>query len=462
MRNSLRAVFFGLLLAGSASVAAWASPDVFRLGIYADAELLDPIATSDNTSIWSQLLIYDTLIRPAKDGVKLEPGLAESWTENPDGTEFVFKLRDAKFSDGTPVTADDVIASLKRAQSDESNWKRFFKPITKMEAVDARTVKIGLDKPFTPLLNNLALFSASILPAKLLQEKGASFFEKPVGSGPFMLKNWARGSKIELAANPNYWQKGKPSLKEVDIMVIGEDNSRVLQLQAGQIDAMINVPVNQIQSIASSGDITAKVAPVYRIDMVQLNTREKPFDNEKVRQALNYAVDKEGIIKGILFDTGTPAISSMPIMRYHNDALKPYPYDPEKAKALLKEAGFPDGFSAENAGSVRRYGVPAGRCRHPGQSAGRRRQDRIAAHRVRDPVGHHQERQVRDLAQLRDQRHGRSRPADRLHCRQPRTGECLPHPMEERSAERALRQGAGDGGWRRAGEDVQGDGADHP
>ena len=83
------------------------------------------------------------------------------------------------------------------------------------------------------------------------------------------------------------------------------------------------------------------MAPVYRIDMVQLNTREKPLDNEKVRQALNYAIDKEGIIKGILFDTGTPAISSMPIMRYHNDALKPYPYDPEKAKALLKEAGFP-------------------------------------------------------------------------------------------------------------------------
>src|SRR4051794_21899164 len=102
MRNSLRAVFLGLLLAGSASVAAWAGPDVLRLGIYADAESLDPIATSDNTSIWSQLLIYDTLIRPAKDGIKLEPGLAESWTENPDGTEFVFKLRDAKFSDGTP------------------------------------------------------------------------------------------------------------------------------------------------------------------------------------------------------------------------------------------------------------------------------------------------------------------------------------------------------------------------
>src|SRR5262249_36213980 len=153
--------------------------------------------------------------------------------------------------------------------------------------------------------------SASILPAKQLQEKGAGFFEKPIGSGPFMLKNWARGSKIELAANPNYWQKGKPSLKEVDLMVIGGDNNRRLQLQAGQIDAMINVPVNQMKSIGSSGGTTAKVAPVYRIDMVQLNTREKPLDNEKVRQALNYAVDKEGIVQGILFGTGTPAVSSM-------------------------------------------------------------------------------------------------------------------------------------------------------
>ena len=130
MQKSLRAAFLGLIMAGSASMSAWAqSPDVFRLGIYADAESLDPIATSDNTSIWSQLLIYDTLIRPSKDGTKLEPGLAESWIANPEGTEYVFKLRDAKFSDGTPVTADDVIASLKRAQSDDSNWKRFFRLI---------------------------------------------------------------------------------------------------------------------------------------------------------------------------------------------------------------------------------------------------------------------------------------------------------------------------------------------
>jgi peptide/nickel transport system substrate-binding protein len=346
MKKSLYAACLGLMLAGAASPGAWAAEGgVFKLGVTTDAQSLDPIATSDNGSIWAQLLIYDQLIRPTKDGKGLEPGLAESWTSNPEGTEFTFKLRDAKFSDGTPVTADDVIASLKRAQGEGSNWKRFFKPITRMEAVDAHTLKLGLDKPFTPLLNNLALFSASILPAKQLQEKGQGFFEKPVGSGPFMVKSWERGNRMLLDANPNYWQKGKPAVKEAQLLIIGEDNSRVLQLQAGQIDAMIDVPVNQVQSVGSSGNVTAKVADVFRIDFVQLNNKQKPFDDQKVRQALNYAVDKEGLIQGVLFGTGKVAVSSMPVMRYHNDALQPYPFDPQKAKQLLADAGLKDGFS---------------------------------------------------------------------------------------------------------------------
>lgn len=347
MKKSLYAACLALMLAGAASSAAWAAEGgVFKLGVSTDAQTLDPIGSSDNGSIWTELLIYDQLIRPTKDGTGLEPGLAESWTSNDDGTQFTFKLRDAKFSDGSPVTAADVIGSLKRAQGEGSMWQRFFKPITKMEASDAHTVVLGLDEPFTPLLNNLAMFSASIVPAKLVQEKGQAFFDQPVGSGPFVLKNWEHGSKIVLEANPHYWQSGKPQVKEAQLLIIGEDNSRVLQLQAGQLDAMIDVPVNQIQSIGSSGDITAKVANVYRVDLVQLNNKQKPFDDIKVRQALNYAVDKDGIIKGVLFGTGNVAVSSMPVMRYHNDALKPYPFDPAKAKQLLADAGHADGFSA--------------------------------------------------------------------------------------------------------------------
>jgi peptide/nickel transport system substrate-binding protein len=345
MRKSLWVALVGTMLAG-VPATAFAADGSFKLGISTDALSLDPIASSDNGSIWTELLIYDQLIRPTSDGTGLEAGLAESWTSNSDGTQFTFKLRDAKFSDGSPVTANDVIASLKRAQGEGSMWQRFFKPITKMEAPDAHTVMLGLEKPFTPLLNNLAMFSASIVPTKLVQEKGQPFFDQPVGSGPFVLKSWEHGSKIVLEANPHYWQSGKPHVKEAQLLIIGEDNSRVLQLQAGQIDAMIDVPFNQMQSIASSGDITAKVANVYRVDLVQLNNKQKPFDDIKVRQALNYAVDKDGIVKGVLFGTGTVAVASMPVMRYHNDALKPYPFDPAMAKQLLAQGGQADGFSA--------------------------------------------------------------------------------------------------------------------
>lgn len=345
MRGLGRAALLGALLTAAAPIAGAAAEEgVFRLGVTTDAQSLDPIATSDNASIWAQLLIFDQLIRPTRDGTGLEPGLAESWTVNDAGTEYVFTLREATFSDGTPVTADDVIASLKRAQGEGSNWQRFFKPITRMEKVDDRTVKLGLDKPFTPLVNNLAMFSASILPAKALEAQGNAFFENPIGSGPFVLASWERGGRMVLEANPHYWQSGKPAVKQAELIVVGEDNSRVLQLRAGDIDAMIDVPLNQMQSLDAADDITTKTADVYRVDFVQLNTREEPFGDQKVRQALNYAVDKEGIVKGILFGTAKPAVSSMPVMRYHNDGLAPYAYDPEKAKALLAEAGLPDGF----------------------------------------------------------------------------------------------------------------------
>lgn len=329
------------LMAGTALVSA-ADAAEFRLAMPEDALTLDPIASSDNPSIWTELLIYDQLVRPTKDGKALEPGLAEKWTVAPDGKEYVFTLRDAKFSNGDPVTADDVIASLKRAAGEKSDWGRFFRPITGYEAVDAKIIRMTLDTPFTPMLNNLAMFSASIMPAKLVDQPG--FFENPVGSGPFKLKEWRKGEAIVLEKNPNYWQAGKPSVDAAEIQVIAEDNARVLKLQAGEIDAILNVPYNQVAQLKANSELKADVADVFRVDMVQLNTKVKPFDDQRVRQALNYAVNKDALIRGVLFGNGVPATSSIPIMAYHNEALEPYPQDLEKAKALLAEAGMADGF----------------------------------------------------------------------------------------------------------------------
>jgi peptide/nickel transport system substrate-binding protein len=129
------------------------------------------------------------------------------------------------------------------------------------------------------------------------------------------------------------------------VQVIGEDNSRVLKLQAGELDAAIAIPFNQISQLKANPDLKVGVADVFRIELVQLNTTKKPFDDVRVRQALNEAVDKDGIIQSVLYGNAKPAVSALPVMRYHNTDLKPYPYDPEKAKALLAEAGYPNGFS---------------------------------------------------------------------------------------------------------------------
>ena len=268
-------------------------------------------------------------------------------------------MRDAKFSNGDPVTVDDVVFSLQRAAGEKSDWARFFKPITHYEPVDAKTIRMKLDKPFTPMLNNLALFSASIVPKKLV-EKDPDFFTHPVGSGPFVLKQWSKGEKTISAKNANYWQPGKPAIDTAEIQIINEDNSRVLKLQAGELDAVIDVPYNQMSQLKANKDLKTAVADVFRIELVQLNTTKKPFDDQRVRQALNYAIDKDAIIRGVLYGNGKPAVSSIPIMAYHNEDLKPYPLDPAKAKSLLTEAGFPERLLGEDAGPGRQRHLPAG------------------------------------------------------------------------------------------------------
>jgi peptide/nickel transport system substrate-binding protein len=340
-----QALFAAVMTTALTSPLVSAEAATLKLGVREDALTIDPIASSDNASIWAELQIYDQLVRPSKDGSKLEPGVAESWTVSPDGKEYSFKLRsDAKFSDGTPVTAADVEFSLKRAAGEKSEWGRFFRPITTYQVVDDHTIVMKLEKPFTPIINNLAMFSASILPAKLVEAQGDAFFEKPVGSGPFVLVNWARGQKMELTKNPNYWEKGKPQIDGATLEIVPEDNSRVLKLKAGELDAIIDIPFNQAATLKTDASVKVGLAQVFRIDMVQINTTKKPFDDVRVRQAMNYAVDKEALVKGVFHGDAVAATTSIPAMAYHNDELKPYPVDLDKAKALLMEAGLKNGF----------------------------------------------------------------------------------------------------------------------
>lgn len=328
-----------------ASVAAHA--ETLRVAMGYDPVSLDPIASSDNGSIWTQLLMFDTLIRPNKTGGGLEPGLAESWTVSGDGLTLNFKLRDAKFSDGTPVTAEDVKFSIQRAASEKSGWGRFYRPITSFEIVNPHEITMKLAQPFTPAFNNLALFAAAILPKAQVEAKGDAFFEAPVGSGPFMLKSRVRGSRVELTKNPFYWQPGKPAVDEAVLEIVTEPSARVIKLEAGEVDVALDPPLNQLKELDAKGGISVGQTIPYRADFVQLNTTRKPFDDERVRQALNYAVNKDALVKGVLYGAGKPAASAMPVMAYADPKLAPYPYDLAKAKKLLADAGYANGFEAQ-------------------------------------------------------------------------------------------------------------------
>lgn len=344
MNRPLKALLASSCIALTASML---HAETLRVAIGVDPVSLDPIATSDNASIWTQLLIYDTLIRPSKDGQELEPGLAESWEVSEDGLTLTFKLRDAQFADGSPVTPEDVQFSLERAASEQSNWAGFFRPIAGYEIISDREIALKLDKPFTPALNNLAMFSGAILPKKLVEEQGDAFFADPVGSGPYALSDWNRGSTISLEANPHYWQEGKPYIQNAELNIVTEGSARAIKLEAGEVDAIIDPPLNQIEDLKNMQGIVVGTAVPYRSDFVQMNTTKPPFDDEKVRRALNMAVDKNAIIQGVLYGAGKVAASAMPPMRYADEGIEPYAYDLEAAKELMQEAGLGDGFEAE-------------------------------------------------------------------------------------------------------------------
>jgi peptide/nickel transport system substrate-binding protein len=319
-----------------------------------DVKSFDPIAVTDNMSIWTQLLIFDQLIRVGKDGKTLEPGLAEKWEASADGKTYTFHLRDATFHDGSPVTGADVVYSLNRAVTEKgSQWAFIFSAVDKLEAPDAKTVIARLKTVWAPFEADLALFAASIIPQKLHEAQKDQLWQKPVGSGPFMFDSWAKGDRVVLKKNPKYWVEGQPYLDELTFLVLTDGNTRMLQFQGGDLDIVTDAPFSQLEALKANPEVVVLQDAVARIDYIGINVTRKPFDDKKLRQAMNYAINKDVIIKNVLFGAGEPANTYLPKMYGHDDAAPGYPFDLEKAKALVAESAGKDGFEAElltNAG----------------------------------------------------------------------------------------------------------------
>lgn len=288
--------------------------------------------------------IYQPLFSMSAEGV-LEPLLAESMTSPAEG-EYEIKLRKGiKFTDGTPFNAEAVKANLDWMLNPDNKAPfrgTLLGKIKEVTAVDEHTVKILTDGPFAPLPAHLSHGAvAMISPAAL--EKGVEFMaENAIGTGPYVLKTWVRDDSVTLERNPDYWGDA-PKIDTVVFKVIKEDGARIVEIEAGTVDVAVRIPPAEIPRLQANPDVELMITPGLRTIYIFFNVTDPLFDDVRVRQAVNYAVDKESIVRDLFSDAAlvSTAPFAPPIFGY--SAQTPYKRDVEKAKALLAEAGVAPG-----------------------------------------------------------------------------------------------------------------------
>jgi len=315
------------------------------IGRREDSTTFDPIKTAQNVDNWVFSNVFDVLIRVDKTGTKLEPGLAESWTVSPDGLTYTFKMRDAKFSDGSPITAGDAAFSLLRIRDNKGSlWSDSYKVIDTAEAADDRTLVVKLKNPSAPFLSTLALPNVSVLSKKAVEAGEDAFAELPTASsGAFIVKEWRRGDRVILEKNPNFWQADRVKLDGVEWISVPDDNTRMLNVQAGELDTAIFVPFSRVEELKKDPNLQVLIDASTREDHLLINHEHGALAKKEVRQALDMAIDKKALVDTVTFGQGTVANSYVPkgALYYYADNLQ-RPYDPEKAKAMLAEAGASD------------------------------------------------------------------------------------------------------------------------
>jgi len=324
----------------------------FTYGVDQDVTSFDAANTQDNGSLWADMNIYDQLVRLNPAGTKVVPDLASSWQVKQGGKVIVFHLRhDARFYDGTPVTAADVKFSYDRTRSPKSvvNWT--LEAIKSDRAIDKYTFEVTLKKPWAPFLNDITLWGASIMSKQAVLKWGKQIGKHPVGSGPFYVSKWVPGQYVLLKRNPYYWEKDAcgnryPYLDAVKLAYTPNDNTRVVKLEGGALDAIVNVPYNLLSAVGHQPNITAATTPQFGIMSVSLNQSSfPPFKDQKIVQAMNYAIDRNAIVKAVFFGHAAPASSPIEPGLYFHTSKYGYSYDLQKAKALMQASTNPKGFS---------------------------------------------------------------------------------------------------------------------
>jgi len=314
----------------------------------ADILSMDKTTTFDNNSIRVMQQIMEPLFQASADGTKLEPWLASGYTISDDKLTYTIKLRDGvTFSDGTPVTAADVKFSIDEdTKSGDAGWGFINAAIDTVTATDASTVTIGLKYAWAPLIADLSLFSNGVIPNNYGGKTAEQFYAAPVGTGPYVWDAWKKGESLTLTANPKYWQTGKPYLDRVTWNVVPDATTRKLQVQGGQIDIDDTPDWSSLASLKASAGVNALTFPSTQIDYIAFNQQRAPFDDVHVRMAISKAIDREALVKAVLFGNGTPANSLLaPGTPFYDKNSGGATFDVAGAKAELAKSSKPEGFS---------------------------------------------------------------------------------------------------------------------
>ena len=292
--------------------------------------------------------IQEGLVRMSSDGVTVEPLLATDWTISEDGLTYTFNLvPGVVFSDGTPVKGEDWVWSLYRARDTETSEYRFIaEPIDTVEATDDQVI-ITLKAPNGAFLAELCSFNM-VLGCKAYAESMTEeeYIMNPIGTGAYMLKAWNNGNYVLLEKNPNYRNADAVKTQYIKFATVEDDNTRLMQLQSGQIDIMGDIPASLMDVVRTNPDLTLQTFESTQIRYLLLNTTMEPFSDINVRKALVKAINRAEIAEVVYGEFGgaTASVLSAAHAKYFNDALECPPYDPEGAKADLAEAGYPDGI----------------------------------------------------------------------------------------------------------------------
>ena len=354
MKTTIRMSVVVLVLMVIAAGAAFATGtvetaqvdrDTLTIGMGAEPESLDPVNMTSAPAATVGEHVVERLIYMEEDG-SLTPMLATSWEANDAGTVWTFEIREGvQFHDGEPLDAEAVAVNLQRFVNPEvgAAYAFLLGTVEEIEAVDEYTLQLSLSQPFAPILSHLShSFVGIVSPAQLAGLAPDETFENPIGTGPYEMVAWNRGESISLTVNEDYWGD-VPEIPNVNFRFIPESSALIVALETGEIDAMMRVPPTEVPRLQGDPEIEVVEESSVRTVYIGFNNLKEPFTDVRVRRALNYAVDKEAIVNG-LFEGFTVADAPIVPAVFGHESVGPYEYDPDRARELLAEAGFPNGF----------------------------------------------------------------------------------------------------------------------